>query len=223
MLVQDWMTTDVLSITPDTSMMRASRLMKDNKVRRLPVVDEQNRVVGIVSDRDIKEASPSKATTLDMHELYYLLSEVKIKDIMTKSPVCATGRDSVEGVALVMTERHFGGMPVVNDAGKLIGIITDSDIFKLLVSITGVQTGGMQLAFELPNRSGTLRPILNSLRDRDKGVISVLTSQDSDESPTRKVYIRLRPMPAEMEEKLVKEIQAEFPTLVSWEAGLRRE
>ncbi len=111
MLVQEWMTRDVIAITPDTSMMKAAQLMKDKKIRRLPVVDEAGRVVGIVSDRDVKEASPSKATTLDMHELYYLLSELKVKDIMTKAPLCAKENDSVEGVALLMMERGFGGMP----------------------------------------------------------------------------------------------------------------
>ena len=98
MLVKEWMTQNVLTITADTSMMKASRLMKEKNVRRLPVIDEDNRVIGIVSDRDIKDASPSKATTLDMHELYYLLSELKVKDIMTKTPVCAKETDSVEGV-----------------------------------------------------------------------------------------------------------------------------
>lgn len=222
MLVQEWMTKEVLSISPDTSMMKASRLMKDKKIRRLPVVDEGMRVVGIISDRDIKEASPSKATTLDMHELYYLLAELRVKDIMTKKPVCAQGLDSVEGVALIMMERGFGGMPVVDDEGRLVGIITESDIFRVLVTITGVQSGGMQLAFELPNRRGTLRPILDALRERGGAVISVLTSINADDAPTRKVYIRLRPLSEEEEKKIVDEVGAAFPTLLYWESGLRK-
>jgi acetoin utilization protein AcuB len=223
MLVQEWMTKEVLTITPETSMMKASRLMKDKKIRRLPVVDEEMRVIGIVSDRDIKDASPSKATTLDMHELYYLLSELKIKDIMTKSPVCAEAGDSVEGVALIMMERGFGGMPVVDQNRKLVGIITESDIFRVLVSITGVSSGGIQLAFELPSQRGTLRPVLDALRERGGSIISVLTSQESEDAPTRRVYIRLRAMSDEQGKTLVEAMQSQFPTFLYWEKPLRKK
>ena len=222
MLVQEWMTKDVLTITPDTSMMKASRLMKDKKVRRLPVVDEARHVVGIVSDRDIKDASPSKATTLDMHELYYLLSELKVKDIMTKNPVCARETDSMEAMALVMAEKRFGGIPVVNAENKLVGIITESDIFKVLVTITGVRVGGVQLAFELPTESGSLRPILDTLRDLGAGFVSVLTSQESHDASGRRVYIRLRPMESEAEQKIVNEVKSRFPSLLYWEPGLKK-
>jgi acetoin utilization protein AcuB len=220
MLVQEWMTRDVIYIGPDVSMMKASRLMKEKKIRRLPVVDEDNKVLGIVSDRDIKEASPSKATTLDMHELYYLLSELKVKDIMTKSPVCAKPTDSVEGVALIMTRRGFGGMPVVDAERKLMGIITESDIFSVLVSITGVESGGMQLAFDLSEERGQLRPIMERLRDMGHGMVSVLTAHHPETS-SRRVYIRVRPIPADQESSLAATIKKEFPSLVYWEPGLR--
>jgi acetoin utilization protein AcuB len=194
--------------------------MKDKKIRRLPVVDEEMRVVGIVSDRDIKDASPSKATTLDMHELYYLLSELKVKDIMTKAPVCAEAGDSVEGVALVMMERGFGGMPIVDQDRKIVGIITESDIFRVLVSITGVSSGGIQLAFELPSQRGTLRPVLDALRERGGSIISVLTSQDSEDAPTRRVYIRLRAMADEQGKTMVEAMQSQFSTFLYWEKAL---
>ena len=223
MLVQEWMTKDVITVSPDTSMMKASRLMKDKKIRRLPVVDEAGYVLGIVSDRDIKDASPSKATTLDMHELYYLLSELKVKDIMTKNPFCARENDSMEAMALAMGEKRFGGMPVVDDQKKLVGIITESDIFRVLVAITGVRIGGIQLAFELPVQPGTLRPVLDALRDLGVGFISVLTSQESNDSPSRRVYIRLRPMAVEAEQKVVNEIKNRFSSLLYWEPGLKSE
>ena len=218
MLVKEWMTKEVLTVSPETSMMKASRLMRDNRIGRLPVVDDAGHVVGILSDRDIKEASPSKATTLDMHEMYYLLSEMKVKDIMTKNPVCAREDDSVEAAALVMMERRFGGMPVVDFTGKLCGIITDSDIFKVLISITGVKTGGIQLAFELANTPGTLRPILDALREQEAGVVSVLTSQDENASH-RRVYVRLRPLGAEHEARVIESMRSRF-SLVYWEDAL---
>ena len=221
MLVRDWMTKEVVSITPETSLMKASRLMKERRVGRLPVVDDDGRVVGIVSDRDVKSASPSKATTLDMHELYYLLSELKVKEIMTKNPVCAKETDSVEGIALDMAEKRFGGMPVVDAAGMLRGIITDSDIFKVLVEITGVAKGGIQLAFEIENGKGKLRAILDTLRSLGARVLSVYTSQQEDDAPTHKVYIRLRPLDADVEARVVEEIGRQY-SLLYWEPQLRR-
>lgn len=219
MLVKEWMTKEVLTVTLDTSMMKASRLMKENRIGRLPVVDDAGRVAGILSDRDIKESSPSKATSLDVHEMYYLLSEMKVKDIMTKNPVCARENDSVEGVALTMMGKRFGGMPVLDAAGKLCGIITDSDIFKVLISITGVKTGGIQLAFELANTPGTLRPVLDALREHAAGVVSVLTSQD-EKTTLRRVYVRLRPLDAEHEARVVEAMRSRFP-LIYWESGLK--
>ncbi len=220
MLVKDWMTKEVVSVSPDTSMMKASRIMKDRHVRRLPVVDEERRVVGIVSDRDIRDASPSKATTLDMHELYYLLSELKIKDIMTKNPVCAEENDSVEAVALTMQERRFGGMPVIDAEQRLVGIITESDIFRVLISITGIRTGGMQMAFELENRPGTLRPILDILRAHGAHVVSLLTAEKED-GAVNQVYIRLQRMPHEAEDAVLAELRGSSKVLYH-EYGLAR-
>ena len=215
MLVHEWMTTDVVSITPETSMMKAARIMKDKRVGRLPVVDEKNRLVGIVSDRDIKDASPSKATTLDTHELYYLLSEMKVKDIMTKNPFAAKKNDSVEYIADMMTKKRFGGVPVVEDDNTLCGIITDNDIFKLLISITGVNIGGIQLAFDVPNRKNSLRDILDALRELEANVVSVLSLQENQDSANRRIYIRLRPLDKAHETKVIEVMKANFP-LIYW-------
>lgn len=214
MLIKEWMTQNVVTITPDTSMMKASRLLREKKIGRLPVVDDTGRVIGIISDRDVKEASPSKATTLDMHELHYLLSELKVKDIMTKKPFCVKPEDSIESVALKMIEMRVGGMPVVDGNGKIQGIITDSDLFKVLIDITGVQQGGIQFAFDLANEPGTLKPIVDALRAKGARIVSILTATTSDDdSGKRRVYIRIRPV--DNEEQLIAEIDAQFPLLYS--------
>lgn len=220
MLVQEWMTEKVITVTGDTSMMRASRIMKENKVRRLPVVDNQNKLIGIVTDRDIKDASPSKATSLEVHEVYYLLSELKVKDIMTKKPISAKPSDSVEHIAIMMTQNSFGGVPVVDDDNKVCGIITDTDIFKVLSSITGVECGGIQLAFEMATSPGSLRVVLDSLKALDAGVISVLTSNKEEGEGKRRVYIRLRKLTPEKEQKVVSEMKQKFD-LLYWEPGLK--
>lgn len=215
MLIRNWMTKEVITVRPETSMLKASKLMKEHDIRRLPVVDTENHVVGIVSDRDIKDASPSKATTLDMHELYYLLSELKIKSIMTPNPVTVSPTDTVETVAILMEERGFGGVPVVDDDGKLVGIISDHDIFKVLISITGVRQGGVQLAFDLPDQPGSMRPIFDALRANQASIISILSSNDATELGTRHVFIRLRPMEQSAEDALIHLLKKEF-NLLYW-------
>lgn len=215
MLIREWMTQDVITVTPDTSMMKASKILKENRIRRLPVVDAEGRLIGIVSDRDIKEASPSKATTLDMHELYYLLSEIKVKDIMTRDPFTVRADDTVETVALNMIEKRIGGLPVIDDAGKLVGIISDSDVFKVLITITGVRHGGVQFAFELENTPGTLKPIVDTLREHNARIISILTSMDDSNGPTRRVYIRILPMDRAEENRIIEAVKSRF-TLMYW-------
>ena len=116
MLVHEWMTQNVITVTADTSMMKASRLMKEKRIGRLPVVDESNHIVGMVSDRDIKDASPSKATTLDTHELYYLLSEMKVKDIMTKENlITAAVGTTLEQAKQILLENRIEKLPIVKN------------------------------------------------------------------------------------------------------------
>ena len=189
MLIREWMTKDVITVTPDTSMLKASKLMKDHNIRRLPVLDGKH-VVGIVSDRDIRAASPSKATTLDMHELYYLLSEVKVKDIMTSDPVTVYDTDAVDAAALLMENKGIGGLPVVDGSGELVGIITDHDIFRVLVDFCGASKGGLQLAFMLPDKPGVLTPIFEAISQNGGNVLSVLTSRG-------KTQPRLYPSPCD--------------------------
>lgn len=216
MLIREWMTRNVVSVTPDTSMMKASKIMKEKGVRRLPVLDSNNRIVGIVSDRDIKEASPSKATTLDMHELYYLLSEVKVKNIMTPDPVVVHADQTVETVALLLVERHIGGVPVVDDENKVIGIITDSDLFKIMIEITGVRNGGVQFAFALPEGHGQLKPIIDLLSELEASIDTILTSKTYGHDGSRHVQLRIMPMDRAEENRIIEEVTAKFPSLLYW-------
>ena len=213
MLIRDWMTTDVITATPETSMLKVSKMMKEYDIRRVPVVDAQNKVVGIVSDRDVKDASPSKATTLDMHELYYLLSEIKVRDIMTPDPVTVEVRDTVERVALLMEERAIGGLPVVDDEGSLVGIITDHDIFKVLVQITGVRHGGVQVALAVEDLPGVMRPIFDLLREYDASLISSVSSDSKRGGNWREVFLRIRPMERAEENRLVEALRERFDLL----------
>ena len=190
MPVQNWMTTDVVSVGPDTSLLKVGKLMKDHHIRRIPVVDENGQVVGIISDRDVRDASPSKATTLDMYEMHYLLAELKAKNIMTTKPITVKPTDTVEQAALIMLDNKVGGLPVVDDSGKLVGIISDHDVFKALVDITGARMGGLQFAIELPDQPGTARPLFDLLRAHNARLLSVLTVSNADGN--RQLFIRVR-------------------------------
>ncbi|MDD6180714.1 MAG: CBS and ACT domain-containing protein [Desulfovibrionaceae bacterium] len=214
MLIQNWMTRNPATVTPETSMLKASKLMKERHIRRLPVVNEHGQLVGIVSDRDLKEASPSKATSLDMHEMYYLLSELKVKDVMTRNPITVREDDLIDLAALLMEEKKVGGFPVLDAEGRLTGVITGSDVFKCLTRFTGARMGGLLLAFERPDQPGELRPILDMLYEHGASIISVLTTHETVNG-LRRLYIRVRPMKPESERHLVNEL-TEAARLVFW-------
>jgi len=210
MLVANWMTEDVITITPDRSMMKASKVMKDRNISRVPVVDEDGKLVGIVSDRDVKDASPSKATTLDMHELYYLLSEIKINDIMTKKPSSIRANETVEKAAVLMLEGNFGGLPVVNEDNVVVGIITDTDVFKVLVEISGVYEGGSQVCIKMSTDPGSLAPIVNFFKDNDARIMSIMTRNVPEEDDFKDVFIRIRDMEKPDFKRLQQAIEEEF-------------
>lgn len=206
MLVANWMSKDVITLTPERSMMKAMKIMKDNNISRLPIVDENGALIGLVSDRDLKEAQPSKATTLDVHELYYLLSDLKIADIMTKNVVTVRADETVEKCAVLMLEGGFGGLPVVDENGKPVGIITDTDVFNVLVDITGVRDGGIQVCLQIPTAPGSLMPVIEYLRDSGARIMSVLSRNVPEEQDTKDLYIRIR----EMDKTDLKKLQAEM-------------
>lgn len=212
MLVKDWMTTDPITVNPDTSVMKASQVMKENNVRRLPVINDKGQVVGIVTDRDLKEASPSKATTLDVHELYYLLSELKVKDIMSRKVIIITAEETVEKAAVIMLEHKVTGLPVV-DNGRLIGILSQGDVFRVLTSITGIYRGGTQFAFTLEDRPGSIKEVADVIRKHGGRMVSILSSYDMCEEGTRNVFIRIADMAQDKLAPLQVELEREFTVL----------
>jgi acetoin utilization protein AcuB len=220
MLVKGWMTSDVMTIDEDTSMMKASQIMKENNIRRLPVM-HKGKLVGMVTDRDIKEASPSKATTLDVHELYYLLSELKVKDIMSKNVFTIGPEETVEKAAVKMLEHRISGLPVVNDKGKVVGVITQGDIFKVLVSLTGIYRGGIQFAFNLEDRPGSIKEVGDLIRKHGGRMVSILTSYDMCDEGCRHVYIRIKEIPEDKLKALTEDLDKNFILLYTVQDSLK--
>jgi acetoin utilization protein AcuB len=128
--VRDWMTRNPITVDPRTTLPEAHKIMKDRRIRRLPVVD-RGHLVGIVTLGDVREAEPSDATTLSIFELHYLLAKLTIGEIMTREPLTITSDASIREAAKLMLHHKIGGLPVMDD-GKLVGIITESDIFRVL-------------------------------------------------------------------------------------------
>ena len=132
-LVQDWMTRDVITIAPETSLKEAHDIMKKKSIRRLPVVFH-GKVLGIVTLGDIRGAEPSKASSLSVWEMNDLLANLKISEIMTRDPATIQQTANIGEAAQIMLEKKFSGLPVVDGENHLVGIITESDIFRLVVS-----------------------------------------------------------------------------------------
>lgn len=140
-LVKDLMTRDVITISPDTSLAEAHHLMKSYGVRRLPVV-EHGELIGIVTRGDIRGAEPSGATTLSIWEINYLLARTTVRDIMTPRPLTIQQSATVSEAAKLMLNKKISGLPVVDMAGNVIGILTESDIFRLIAQMWQPQEAG---------------------------------------------------------------------------------
>ncbi len=188
MFVSEWMSRKVFTVSPESSISDALTLMKEKKIKHVPVVKDE-RLKGIISDRDIKEFSPSKATTLDVYELHYLLATSKVKDLMKTKIITTTPDTPVEEAAMLMYDREIGSLPVLDD-GKLVGIISDRDIFKVLVDITGVRHGGHRVNLIVEDRPGSVREVADIIREHGFNLQSILTSYERVEPGYRNVVIR---------------------------------
>jgi len=190
MLVKNWMSKQTVTIDLDQSMQEAMALMKKHAIRMLPVL-KKGKLAGIVTDRDLKRASASDATTLEIHELLYLLSKIKVKDIMARDPITVPDDFTVEETAEVLLKNKISGAPVLDASGQVIGVITQSDIFRVLISLTGVGNRGIQFAFLIEDRPGSIKEVADIVREFGGRIASILTSYDNVESGFRKVYIRM--------------------------------
>lgn len=157
MKVKDRMSANPVTVTPETNVAEAFKLMKDKSIRRLPVVDK-NKLIGIITMSDLNQAAPSSATTLSIYELNYLLAKTKIKDILGKTKLITVNQNAyIEIAAKMLRENKIGGMPVVDDDGKLVGVITETDIFDSFLEILGVNRQGTRINLLMQDRPGLLK------------------------------------------------------------------
>ncbi len=173
MLVGERMTRNPVTILDTASIDDGLHLMRQRKVRRLPVVDAAGQMVGIVSDKDLLHAAPSPATSLSVHELHYLLSKLSIKQVMSRPVITVTSATPLEEAARIMADNKIGGLPVV-DEGKLAGIITETDIFKVLIELLGARAAGLRITVDVPAQKGVLARLAQAIAERGGNILSVV-------------------------------------------------
>ena len=163
MPVKDFMTKKVVYISPDTTVSHAADIMRDQGLRRLPVI-ENDKLVGLVTEGTMAEASPSKATSLSIFEMNYLLNKTKIRDVMIRDVITVSPYDRLEDAIYIMMKHHVGVLPVVEN-GQVYGIITDKDVFKAFLEVSGYGEEGFRIVILADDSIGTLAKIVETISD----------------------------------------------------------
>ncbi len=189
MLVRDRMSPGPVTITTKQTVADAFALLREKKIRRLPVVD-RGKLVGIITDRDLSEVSPSPATSLSIFEINYLLSKMTIDKVIRRQKLITIRPDAfLEEAALLMRDHNIGALPVVEN-GELVGIITESDIFDAFIEIMGMDERGTRLNLEIEDKPGTLAKIMNTIFQHGGDVSSLAVFQKR--SGTGILVVKLR-------------------------------
>ena len=179
MLVRDRMSRYPITVTAAVPIDEALKVMRENKVRRLPVVDRDGRLVGIVSEMDLLYASPSPATSLSVYEIHYLMARITVQDVMTKEVISIEEDTPLEEAARIMVDNKIGGLPVVRD-GTLVGIITETDLFKIFLELLGARERGVRLTLQMPNKKGVLASLTGQIAKMGGDIISLGTFLGED-------------------------------------------
>jgi len=204
MLVKHRMQTDPVTIRKEDTLRFAADMLKDKRIRTLPVV-ENRKVIGVVTDRDVRQAWASSATSLETRELYYLLEKVRVEEIMTKHPATVTPETTIEDAAKLLHDRKIGGLPVVDEKGLLMGIITETDILEVLLEVMGMGEESARIEVILNDTPGQLAEITKIVKNHNVNILSVVTGKSKD--PGKRACV-LRLKTTELEE-IKKEIAGE--------------
>lgn len=170
MLVGERMSRPVISVSSDTPINDALAMMKKERIRRAPVMKD-GKLVGIVSERDLLNAAPSSVTTLSVWELNYLISKVTVKQVMTKKVVTVNRDTPIEEAARMMADNKFGGLPVV-DAGRVVGIITETDLFKIFLELMGARQKATRVTAQVEDKPGVLARLTKAVAENGGNFLS---------------------------------------------------
>ncbi len=203
MLVRERMSKPVITVRSDMPIMEALNLMKREKIRRTPVV-KKGKLVGIISDKDLLNASPSDATSLSVWEINYLLSQITVNDVMTTEVLTITENTPIEEAARIMADNKIGGIPVMN-GDQVVGLITETDLFKIFLELMGAREVGVRVTALVPEMPGELAQITESISTAGGNFIS-FTQFAGETASNREITFKV----AGLDEETVGEIVKPF-------------
>lgn len=193
MLVKNWMTEGSINLGLETTILDAAEIMRRNNIRQLPVIDSSGKLAGILSDRDIRDAMPSKFLPGGTREDQDVtLTTLKVEQVMSIDPLTIHPDATMEQAAELLNKHKIGGLPVLSEADELLGIITEVDVLDYLCSTTGVKQQSTQLVFRLSDSPGGAIDLLSCLAGEDIRLFSVLTSYEDVAPGFRDVSIRVQ-------------------------------
>ena len=212
MLIGDRMSKPVITITPDLPITEALNLMKKERIRRAPVVKD-GKLVGIVSDKDLVNASPSPVTTLSIWEMNYLLSKVTVSEVMSTNLLTVTEDTPIEQAARIMADNKIGGLPVLRD-GHVVGIITETDLFKVFLELLGAREAGVRVTALVDDHPGQLAHITEAIAEKKGNFIAF--GQFTGENPTNRIVtFKVKGMTQEEVKKAIAPVVKEILDLRS--------
>lgn len=191
MLIKERMSSPVITVEPNLPIMDALELMKSKGIRRTPVMKD-GKLVGIISDKDLLNAAPSDATSLSVWELNYLLGKISVSEIMTKNVFTVTEDTPIEEAAYLMAAKKIGGLPVMSD-GHLVGLITETDLFRIFLELMGAQQDGVRVTALVPNKVGELDVLTHAIAEGG-GEFIAFSQFAGDLSTNRVVTFKVRGM-----------------------------
>jgi len=204
MLVRERMSREPVTITSDVSVTDALRLMHERKIRRLPVLDSHGKLVGIVSDQDLLYASPSPVSSLSVWEMHYLLARLKVEEVMTRKVITVTEDTPLEEAARIMADNKIGGLPVMRE-DKLVGIVTETDLFKAFLELLGARQPGVRVTALISDAKGTLANITNAIFGAGGNILAF--SQSMDATGTRwQVTFKVQDVPRDQLVEVIRPV-----------------
>jgi acetoin utilization protein AcuB len=189
MLVKDWMTTQVITLDVTDTMQYAINVSTESGVSIMPVL-EDGKLAGVLTDRDLKRASPSPAAVMDIQQILYHLSRLEVGAIMSRHPITVPYDYTIEEAAVILVGNKISGAPVVDDRGDIKGIITKNDLFRALIALSGLSKRGVQFGLLLEDRPGSIKDLTDIIRKYNARLVSILSTYEKAPEGHRFVYIR---------------------------------
>jgi len=209
MKVKNRMTTEIITLTPDTTVLRAMSIIQQKGIRHLPVV-EGKKVVGMVTNLDIQRVSASDASTLSVYELNYLLDKIKVSQFMTKKVFTVDPDEPIEAAAKLIYDHKIGSLPVVKN-GELVGLLTSMDILETFIEVLGINEPSVRIQLELENRTGSVADAAKIFKDLGLYLVSAVTLPKT-EGLTRSTVFRVQPTDVK---KLKEQLMAAGPPIIA--------